>query len=87
MQALPAEFLAEPNLGLAAGEDGLDIVIPLLEQAAHRLNPTGILVVEVGFSQAALEAKYPDIPFLWLDFQRGGQGVFLLTAAQLRQFF
>jgi len=87
MDALPVEFLAEPRLGLAAGQDGLDIVIPLLHQAAERLTENGILIVEVGFSQPALEAKFPDVPFLWLDFQRGGQGVFLLTAEQLKSHF
>lgn len=85
-QSLAAEYHAEPRLGLESGEDGLDCVRRILEEAGARLKPQGILVVEVGSSAEALEAAYPDIPFLWLNFERGGDGVFLLTAAQIQQY-
>lgn len=85
MNQLPAEYLQEPELGLAAGEDGLDLAIPLLRQALTRLTDNGILIMEVGHSQTALEQRFPHIPFIWLDFERGGTGVFLLTAQELRK--
>jgi ribosomal protein L3 glutamine methyltransferase len=85
MQDLPDEFRHEPVLGLAAGHDGLDIVRRMLVEAASHLNDDGILVVEVGNSAVAVEEIWPDIPFVWLDFERGGGGVFLLTAELLRE--
>lgn len=83
MHILPSEYEHEPQLGLAAGEDGLSVIIPLMQQALDRLTPDGILIIEVGFSEAALVEFFPNIPFTWLEFSEGGQGVFLLTAEQL----
>lgn len=85
MASLPAEYLAEPRLALESGDDGLDFTRRLLAQAAQRLSPEGVLIVEVGNSAEALELAFPDVAFTWLDFERGGQGVFMLNRDQLLQ--
>lgn len=83
LAAMPAEFRAEPAIGLGSGADGLDFTRRLLAQAADHLNDAGLLVVEVGNSAPALAAAFAQLPLQWVEFQRGGHGVFVLTREQL----
>ena len=83
MATLDPEYLHEPRIGLEAGADGLDCVRRILAGASAHLRPSGVLVCEVGASRGALEHAFPTVAFTWLDLSRGGEGVFLLEAAQL----
>ncbi|MFJ5477710.1 50S ribosomal protein L3 N(5)-glutamine methyltransferase [Pectobacterium carotovorum] len=80
---LPQEFRFEPELGLAAGNEGLDLVRRILACAPDYLSDDGVLICEVGNSMVHLIDQYPDIPFTWLEFDNGGDGVFMLTQSQL----
>nr|WP_284709282.1 50S ribosomal protein L3 N(5)-glutamine methyltransferase [Marinobacter sediminum] len=86
LAAMPDEYRHEPELGLAAGSDGLEIAHRIIAEAANHLTPGGLLVVEVGNSWVALDELYPDLPLTWLDFENGGDGVFLVSAEDLRQW-
>jgi ribosomal protein L3 glutamine methyltransferase len=85
-EQLPREFRAEPDMGFKGGHTGLDIVLRILVDADDYLAEQGILIVEVGSSAETLQNTFPDVPFYWLDFERGGDGVFLLTAEQVHYY-
>jgi ribosomal protein L3 glutamine methyltransferase len=85
MEALPQEYRHEPDLALRAGVDGLDVVRRLLRGAATHLAEGGALFVEVGDSEERLQRAFPTVPFVWLEFERGGGGVFVLTKDELHR--
>jgi ribosomal protein L3 glutamine methyltransferase len=85
LNELPSEYRREPELGLFGGDDGLDIMRRIIAGAASHLAPGGILIGEVGNTELALEAAFPAMPFIWLEFQRGGGGVFALTKDELER--
>ena len=79
MRELPAEYLAEPRLALAGGDDGMDIVRRIIAGAKKRLNPGGVLVVEIGNEHDNVEAAFPDLDIVWLSVSAGDDQVFLVT--------
>ncbi len=85
MADLPQEYTYEPELALAAGRDGLDLVRRILAEAAQHLSDRGVLVLEVGESKWNLEQVYPEISFEWIEFERGGDGVLVMRREQLLQ--
>jgi ribosomal protein L3 glutamine methyltransferase len=85
MAALSKEFKFEPDIGLAAGNDGLAMVDRILSDAAEYLSEQGVLFIEVGNSQAAMMEKYTFLPMTWIDFEFGGTGVCCIHQKDLKQ--
>jgi len=83
LASMPEEYQYEPALALASGNDGLDFTRRLLREAEHYLTQDGVLVVEVGNSSQALGLAFPMVPFVWIDFDEGDGGVFMLTRQEL----
>jgi ribosomal protein L3 glutamine methyltransferase len=83
LNTMPMEFAHEPILALTGGDDGLDIAARILAEAKNYLSKGGVLVMEVGNSATALQTRYPSMPFIWAEFERGGHGVFILEADDL----
>jgi ribosomal protein L3 glutamine methyltransferase len=83
MKKLPPEYLREPQIALAGGADGMDLVRKIVEGAAERLTPEGILVVEIGNEREFAEAAFGELGLTWLTTSAGDEQVFLLTADQL----
>jgi len=84
MSKLPAEYLAEPNMALASGPDGMDFLRGMLLQAANHLTSEGVLVLEIGNEQANFEAAFPNLPVHWLETSAGDNQVLVMTAEMLR---
>ena len=83
LAGLPPEYRHEPRVALAAGSAGLDSVRIILREARRHLRPRGVLIVEVGNTESAVRRAFRRLPFVWLEFERGGGGVFLLSREQL----
>ncbi len=87
MHDLPEEFLHEPELALAAGTDGLDLVDNILRQAPSHLTDNGWLFVEVGNSEVHMYTRYPELPIQWVEFENGGHGVFAISKNELVEYW
>lgn len=83
LAAMPMEYHHEPALALGSGQDGLDLTRQMLAEARQYLTDDGILIVEVGNSERHLQDAFPELPFIWIEFERGGHGVFALQASDL----
>jgi len=84
MSKLPKEYLQEPQIALAGGKDGMDLVRKIVKGAAQRLTPNGVLIVEIGNERAYAEAAFPELELTWVTTSAGDDMVFLLTADQLQ---
>ncbi len=87
MQSLPQEYSHEPGHALEAHDMGLELVGKIIEQAYAYLNDGGLLTIEVGNSKDALIERYPAMPFIWLEFEQGGYGVFMLYKSDLEKYY
>ncbi|MDY7024870.1 MAG: 50S ribosomal protein L3 N(5)-glutamine methyltransferase [Pseudomonadota bacterium] len=87
MATLPVEYQHEPVDALEAPDNGLALAKKILQQSANYLNDGGLLVLEVGNSDDALEQAFPNIPFVWVEFEQGGHGVCVFSKAELIKYF
>ena len=81
--ALPPEYAHEPELGLRAGDDGLDLALRILRDAPDHLSEDGLLVCEVGEAEHALSKLLPELPLAWIEFKVGQMGIFAVDRADL----
>ncbi len=81
--ALPAEYAHEPELGLRAGDDGLDLALRILRDAPEHLTDDGLLICEVGEAEHALTALLPELSLAWIEFKVGQMGIFVAERADL----
>ena len=81
--ALPREYSHEPDLGLRAGHDGLDLALKILRDAPAHLSENGLLVCEVGEAERALVALLPELPTAWVEFKVGQMGIFVVERSDL----
>jgi ribosomal protein L3 glutamine methyltransferase len=84
MASLPTEFMKEPSLALAAGDDGCDVLEKMLSNAARHLNPNGMLFVDIGHNRELVEARFAKLPFNWLVTDGAEDGVFMLRHEDLQ---
>lgn len=84
LASMPDEYGHEPEMALGSGPDGLDITKRILREANDYLADDGLLVVEVGNSEVHLAEQYPQLPLIWLELEQGGNGVFAISAADLK---
>lgn len=83
---MPSEYRHEPEMGLVSADEGLEIPLRILRGAAQFLSERGVLVLEVGFSHVQLSERLAGIPLVWLDFERGGEGVLAITRDDLMRY-
>ena len=83
MLDLPKEYLHEPHMALAAGDKGLDFISRILHDAPPFLSHNGIVIIEAGIASENMEQRF-DMPFIWIDFEIGGEGVAMIEASNLR---
>ena len=81
--ALPPEYAHEPELGLRAGDDGLDLALKIMRDAPKHLSEQGLLICEVGEAEQALARLLPEVPFAWIEFKVGQMGIFVLEREEL----
>ncbi len=83
MLDLPKEYLHEPHMALAAGEKGLDFISRILHDAPPFLTDNGVVIIEAGVASENMEKGF-NMPFIWIDFEIGGEGVALIEASRLK---
>jgi ribosomal protein L3 glutamine methyltransferase len=83
MLKLPPEYRHEPSLALAGGDDGMDLVRTIIEQAPTHLRDNGLLLIEIGHERPYFEAAFPELEPIWLDTAEATDQILLLTKEQL----
>jgi ribosomal protein L3 glutamine methyltransferase len=87
MAALPPEYHAEPLIALdgnaSGGQDGMDFIRMLLQDAPAQMSENAVLVLEIGNERENFEAAFPKMEVIWLECSAGGDQVLLVTRQAL----